>query len=41
MVVGEGLLVVALLALRAALKRVVLLHETRALSKLLILPGKE
>jgi hypothetical protein len=40
MVVGEGLLVVAPLALRAALKRVVSLHETRTLSKLLILPGK-
>ncbi|CUW21092.1 Uncharacterised protein [Serratia grimesii] len=36
MVVGEGLLVVALLALWAALKRVVSLHETRTLSKLLI-----
>ncbi len=41
MVVGEGLFVAMRLTLRAALKRVVSLHETRTLSKLLIPPGKE
>ncbi len=38
MVVGEGLFVSSFLTLRAALKRVVSLRETRTLSKLLILP---
>jgi len=41
MVVGEGLFVSPFLTLRAALKRVVSLSETRTLSKLLILPVKE
>jgi hypothetical protein len=41
MVVGEGLFVVVRLTLRAALKCVVSLRETRTLSKLLIPPGKE
>lgn len=41
MVVGEGLFVAVRLTLRAALKRVVSLRETRTLSKLLILPAKE
>ncbi|CAB1217996.1 hypothetical protein SFB10_2632 [Serratia liquefaciens] len=41
MVVGEGLFVAGRLTLRAALKRVVSLRETRTLSKLLILPAKE
>ena len=37
MVVGEGLFVSSFLTLRAALKRVVSLRETRTLAKLLIL----
>ncbi len=41
MVVGEGLFVGMRLTLRAALKRVVSLRETRTLSKLLILPAWE
>ncbi|XOQ08790.1 MAG: Permease [Serratia liquefaciens] len=41
MVLGEGLFVAERLTLRAALKRVVSLRETRTLSKLLILPAKE
>ena len=40
MVVGEGLFVAGRLTLRAALKRVVSLRETRTLSKLLILPER-